>query len=355
MRSVSDAWKAWWVGVDGNSRYLGESGKISKEGNDQQHRYRTTILDLPTDSNKGTLVIYLSSHTSVRAGLFASPVIEENQQVSRSIYLDLASRILLIGVGIFVVMQNLIFYVQRTKEKTLILLAIFGFTGLMRGLVSSDYFYIFIEDPNLFSAISKLEYLLLIWPAVAGGHFFANFCPFRGDKQYLQINYFILIIAIIFTLLLPIETVMHYLYVYQLILLSIVSCVLAIVANGIIKRMPGSRSLMVSLVPLILAVCNDIYATSSSQYNLFISEYAMFLFFFVNSQIHASNYLSALKTSEHLSSNLQREVELKTEELSIRNKILETKAVDSERQRDKIEKLSQIDHLTGLFNRKILD
>ena len=275
--------------------------------------------------------------------------------MSRSIYLDLASRILLIGVGIFVVMQNLIFYVQRPKEKTVILLAIFGFAGLKRGLVSSDYFYVFVGDPNLFSGISKLEYLLLIWPAVAGGHFFANLCPFRGDKRYVQVSYLILIITIMFTLVLPIETVMHYLYVYQLILLFIVTCVLAIVANGIMKRMPGSRALMISLLPLVLAVCNDIYATSSSQYNLFISEYAMFLFFFVNSQIHASNYLSALKTAEHLSTNLQQEVELKTEELSIRNKILETKAVDSERQRDKIEKLSQIDHLTGLFNRKILD
>jgi diguanylate cyclase (GGDEF)-like protein len=355
MRSVSDAWEAWWVGADGNSRYLGESGKISKEGNDQQQRYRTTILDLPTDSNKGTLVIYLSSHTSVRAGLFASPVIKEHQQVSRSIYIDLASRILLIGIGIFVVMQNLIFYVQRPKEKTLILLATFGFAGLMRGLVSSDYFYVFVGDPNLFSAISKLEYLLLIWPAVAGGHFFANLCPFRGDKQYVQGSYLILIISIMFTLLLPIETVMHYLYVYQLILLFIVTCVLAIVANGIMKKMPGSRALMISLLPLVLAVCNDIYATSSNQYNLFITEYAMFLFFIVNSQIHASNYLRALKTAEHLSTNLQREVDLKTEELSIRNKILEIKAVDSDLQRDKIEKLSQIDHLTGLFNRKTLD
>ena len=173
MRSVSDAWEAWWVNADGNSQYLGESGKISKEANGQQHRYRTTILDLPTNSSTGTLVIYLSSHTSARAGLFATPVIREHQQISRSIYIDLASRILLIGVGVFVVMQNLIFYFQRSKEKTLLLLATFGFAGLMRGLVSSDYFYVFIGDPSLFSAISKLEYLLLIWPAVAGGHFFA--------------------------------------------------------------------------------------------------------------------------------------------------------------------------------------
>jgi diguanylate cyclase (GGDEF)-like protein len=355
MRNVSDAWEAWWLGEDGNSRYLGESGKISKDGNSQQQRYRTTILDLPTDSNNGTLVIYLSSHTSVRAGLFAILVIQEHQQASRNIYIDLASRILLIGVGIFVVIQNLIFYAQRRKEKTLLLLAIFGFAGLMRGLVSSDYFYVFIGDPNLFSAISKFEYFLLIWPAVAGAHFFANLCPFSGDKRYVQANYLLLIITIMFTLLLPIKTIVHYLYIYQLVLLFIVTSALVVVINGITKKVPGSRALMISLLPLILAVCNDIYATSSSHYNLLIVEHAMFLFFFVYSQIHASNYLSALKTAEHLSANLQREVNLKTEELSVRNKILETKAIDSELQREKIEKLLHVDYLTGLFNRKTLD
>ena len=355
MRNVSDAWEAWWVGADGNSRYLGASGKISKKPNGQQHRYRTTILDLPTDSSKGTLVIYLSSHTSVRAGLFAIPVIQEHQQVSRTIYIDLASRILLVGVGIFVVMQNLIFYFQRPKEKTLLLLAIFGFAGLMRGLVSSDYFYVFLGDPNLFSSMSKLEYLLLIWPAVAGAHFFANLCPFRGDKKYIQVNYLILTFTVILTLLLPIKAVMHYLYVYHSLLLCLVICVVAVVFNGINKKMPGSQSLMVSMLPLILAVFNDMYAATSSQYNFFIIEYGMFLFFFVNSQIHASHYLTALKTAEHLSSNLQREVNLKTEEISIRNKILETKAVESELQRKRIEKLLKVDHLTGLFNRKTLD
>ncbi|MFT6085827.1 MAG: diguanylate cyclase (GGDEF)-like protein [Glaciecola sp.] len=355
MRSVSDAWQAWWVNVDGSNRYLGESGKISRDGNNQQHRYRTTILDLPADSSAGTLVIYLSSHTSSRAGLFAVPAIQEHEQVSRSIYIDLAIRILLIGVGLFVVMQNLIFYVQRPKEKTLILLVIFGLSGLMRGLVSSDYFYVFVGDPSHFSTISRLEYLLIIWPAIAGLHFFANLCPFKGDKQFVQFNYSILILTIMATWLLPMHTIMLYLFVYQAVLLFIATSVLVIVANGIIKRMPGSQSLMMSLLPLILAMCNDIYATYASQYNLFVTEYALFLFFFMQSQIHASHYLSALETAEHLSNHLQQEIGLKTEELSVRNQMLETRTVYLEQQRNKIKELSQIDHLTGLFNRQTLD
>lgn len=355
MRSVSDAWQAWWVNADGSSRYLGESGKISRNVNNQQHRYRTTILDLPADSSKGTLVIYLSSHTYSRAGLFTVPVIQEHEQVSRGIYIDLAVRILLIGVGLFVVMQNLIFYVQRPKEKTLILLVIFGLAGLMRALVSSDYFYVFVGDPSHFSTISKLEYLLIIWPAIAGVHFFANLCPFKGDKQFIQFNYGLLILTIMATWLLPLQTVTHYLFVYQTVLLFIAASVLGIVANGIIKRMPGSPSLMMSLLPLILAVCNDIYATYAIQYNLFVTEYALFLFFFMQSQIHASHYLSALETAEHLSSHLQQEISLKTEELSVRNQMLETRTVNLEQQRNKIKELSKIDHLTGLFNRQTVD
>jgi diguanylate cyclase (GGDEF)-like protein len=355
MRSVSDAWQAWWVNADGSSRYLGNSGKISKDGLDQEQRYRTTILDLPTDSNKGTLVIYLSSHTSVRAGLFAVPVIQEHEQASRSIYIDLAIRILIVGVGVFVVMQNLIFYAQRPKEKTLLLLVILGFAGLMRGLVASDYFYVFIGDPALFFTISKLEYVLIIWPAIAAVHFFANLCPFKGDVQFVQVNYGILIITILATWLLPMQIVMLYLLVYQSILLFIAASILLIVSNGIIQKMPGSRSLMMSLLPLLLAVCNDIYATYSSQYNLFITEYGLFIFFFVQSQIHASHYLGALQTAEHLTNNLQKEINLKTEELSVRNQMLETKALDLEQQSNKIKQLSKIDHLTGLFNRQTLD
>jgi diguanylate cyclase (GGDEF)-like protein len=355
MRSVSDAWQAWWVNANGSSRYLGQSGKISKDGSDQQQRYRTTVLDLPTDSSKGTLVIYLSSHTSNRAGLFAVPVIQEHEHISRGIYIDLASRILLLGVGVFVVMQNLIFYAQRPKEKTLILLALFGFAGLMRGLVSSDYFYVFVGDPSLFVIITKLEYLLLIWPAVAGVHFFANLCPFEWAKQYIQVNYGVLIITIVATWLLPIQSVMFHLYLYQSVLLCIAASMLMIVANGMIKRMPGSGSLMMSLLPLMLAVCNDIYASASSQYNVFIAEYALFLFFFVQSQIHASNYIRALKTAEHLTNNLQKEINIKTEELLLHNQMLATKAFDLEQQRNKIKQLSRFDHLTGLFNRKTLD
>lgn len=355
MRSVSDAWQAWWVNADGSSRYLGNSGKISKDGLDQEQRYRTTILDLPTDSNKGTLVIYLSSHTFVRAGLFAIPVIQEHEQASRGIFIDLATRILFVGIGIFVVMQNLIFYAQRPKEKTLLLLAILGFVGLMRGLVASDYFYVFIRDPALFFTISKLEYVLIIWPAVAAVHFFANLCPFKGDVQFVQVNYGILIITIMATWLLPMEIVMLYLFVYQSVLLFIAASTLLIVSNGIIKKMPGSRSLMMSLLPLLLAVFNDIYATYSSQYNLYITEYGLFIFFFVQSQIHASHYLGALQTAEHLTNNLQKEINFKTEELSVRNQMLETKALDLEQQRNKIKQLSKIDHLTGLFNRQTLD
>jgi diguanylate cyclase (GGDEF)-like protein len=214
---------------------------------------------------------------------------------------------------------------------------------------------VFIGDPALFFTISKLEYVLIIWPAIAGVHFFANLCPFKGDVQFVKVNYAILIITIIATWLLPMQTVMLYLFVYQSILLFIAASIMLIVTNGMIKKMPGSRSLMMSLLPLLFAVCNDIYATYSSQYNLFITEYGLFIFFFVQSQIHASHYLGALQTAEHLTNNLQKEINLKTEELSVRNQMLETKALDLEQQRNKIKQLSKIDHLTGLFNRQTLD
>jgi diguanylate cyclase (GGDEF)-like protein len=355
MRNVSDAWQAWWLEADGSSRYLGESGKISRNGANQEMLYKTTILDLPYDSIKGILVIYLSNHNFDRSGLFGRLRIVEKEQASRRILIDVASRFLLIGVSMFVVIQNLIFYQQRPKEKDLLLLTIFAFVVLLRGLIPTDYFYVFVGVPSWYHIIFKLEYILIIWPAVMGAHFFANFCPFRGSKLYIQMNYVVLLFTFISIGLLSSKQVISYLVLYQIILVIITLSILIIVGRGVIKKMPGSRALMFSLIPLIIGMGNDIYASHTSHYNVFIAEYALFSFLFMQSQVQASRYISALDTAEHLSNNLQEEINCKTKELSSRNSLLEEKAIDLEQQRNKIKELSKIDHLTGLFNRQTID
>ena len=355
MRNISEAWQAWWVDDNGTIRLLGESGKISKDLAKQEVRYKNTILDLPNNSAKGTLVIYLSSHMFGRAGFYGNPVIEEHSQANRNIYRDIVSRTLLLGMALFVVVQSLMFYRQRPKEYTLLLLAVFAFVILLRGLVASDYFYVIVGDPSMFDAILKLEYILIIWPAVAGAHYFSHLVAFRWSKLFIQTNYAIFVVTVLITLFLTSSQMMFYLPYYQATLLILALGVLVVIGSAFFTKPKGFRLLILSLVPLVVAIFNDIYATNNSHYNVFIVEYSLFLFLFIQSQIQTSRFITALNNEEHLTNNLQVEIDLKTQELSLHNQILENKAIDLEAQRNQIKAQSKIDHLTGLFNRKTLD
>jgi diguanylate cyclase (GGDEF)-like protein len=355
MRTMNDAWQAWWLDSQGEAHYLGESGRIAKNAEEEQLRYKTAILNLPTDSDSGTLVIYISNHMFDRGGLYGKLSIQEHQQASRWILLDLSSRVLLLGLGLWVILQNLIFYSQRRQEKNLLLLAVFAFAVLMRSLTASDYLYVFIGDPDYFRTNLKLEYILIIWPAAAAIHLFANLFPFPRARLVVQLSYLILILIIALTVYLPAPDMMFYLLYYQGLLLCFAVAVLAIVLRAILLKIAGARTLLLCLIPLLLAVCNDVYATQSSAYNLFFVEHALFLFLFIYSQAQALRFVSALDTAEHLSNNLQHEIALKTLELSEHNSLLKQRALDLEQQRNRIKEMAKIDHLTGLYNRQSLD
>jgi len=355
MRHVSEAWQAWWVESSGEIEYLGQSGKISIDPDEQEFRDQTYILELPHNSQKGTLIIYISAHFFDRAGVYGDLVVTEHETAFRAVLSDLASRAFLIGIGIYVVIQNLVFFLQRPKEKVLLLLAVFALVGLMRAAFSSGYVDYFATNPSFTVFSLKFEYLLVIWPAVAGLQLLLQFFPVKNGRPLVISSYVILLLIAIVTIYISLSTMTLNLHIYQIILLVFTSICFVIIGNGLVKKMPDAKSLLISFIPLVLAVFNDIIAAKSPSYSFYVSEYALFFFLFIQTQIQASRFVSALDVAEHLTNNLQEEVKAKTRELSIRNALLEEKAEHLEEQHHQIKLLSETDHLTGLYNRQTLE
>jgi diguanylate cyclase (GGDEF)-like protein len=355
MRNVNDAWQAWWIDESGQSQFLGESGKISKTYEQQQFRYRTTILQLPQNANSGTLVVYLSAQLYTQAGMYGEFEVQEFESANREMFTDLASRVLLIAIGLLVVFQNILFYFFRPKERVLLLLGIFALSVLLRATVSTDYVYYLLEDPANFDFLVKLEYFSITWPAVAAVHFFSCLYPTKLSTLVVRIGYVVVGIVAILTMLASIKQVVDSLFYYQLCLGIFALYIVWLVTRSIFNNHYRSRLMIVSVAVLFCGVLNDIVAAESSTYNFYIAEYSLFLFLFVQTQFHSLRFVSALDTAEHLTNNLQEEVADKTKELSSRNLELEGKASYIKIQHDRIKELSETDHLTGLYNRQMFD
>lgn len=355
MRYVSEAWTAYWITPEGLSWKLGQSGRIADSARDQILNDPFTILELPADESDGVLLIHTSAYQFDRSGLYSAVKIKEKTAIMRSLVIDVGSRAFLIGIGFFVVVQNLIFYLQRRKEKALILLSIFGLVGVSRAAFASGYVDQIITNPAMTIPITKIEYLLVIWPGVAALHYVCHLFPSGWTRKAPQIAYAVFFIVIAITIAIPPQLMSANLHYYQIVMGLVVISGMAVIIQGVIRGMPDSGYFLKSFVPLIIAVINDVIASRSSEYNFYMVEYGLFLFLYLQTQIQASRFVTALDTTEHLTKHLQQEVDLKTEELSQQNRILEDKAQILEAKHHEVKLLSQIDHLTGLYNRQTLE
>jgi diguanylate cyclase (GGDEF)-like protein len=355
MRNVRDAWQAWWIDENGQSQHLGESGKISKSLAEQQMRFQTHILQLPKDVDAGTLVIYFSTHLYERSGMYGEFSIQEFESANKLLLADLASRSALIAIGLLVVFQNMLFFVFRPKERILLLLAVFAFSTLLRGLVTADYAYYFFGNPASFDMLTRIKYITVVWPAVAAVHFFSYLHPSKLSSPFIKIGYLLLALVVVYTAFVPLQQVISSLHFYQVILAVYSLFALWLACCSIFNKVYRSRLMIISCLALFAGVTNDIVASLYSPYNLYIAEYTLFLFLFAQTQYHSLRFVSALDVAEHLTNNLQQEVSDKTKQLSIRNQELEDKANYLKVQHDRIKELSETDHLTGLYNRQTLD
>ena len=355
MRYARDAWQAWWVDDAGAVQLLGQSGQIAQNAEDQAMRHKASLLILPSTSQGGTLVVYLSAYHSNHSGLYGDFTLREYDSAFRLILTDLLVRTFLIAVGIYATIQNMVFFLRRPQETTLLLLALFSGVSLSRAAFSSGYVDYFIAQPYWSIFFYKLEYILIFWPAIAGLQLLLGFFPVRSGRRLMVLTYGLFALAILATAIAPMSTVTAHLWAYQLALLFFTLLCLLTIIRGLILRLPDARHFLLSATPLMMAVINDVIAGQLASYNLYVTEYALFLFLFVQTQIQSARFVDALKTSEHLSAHLGEEVALKTRQLRLHNELLTEKAEDLSHQNDEIKLIAETDHLTGLLNRQTLD
>lgn len=354
MDQVRDAWQAFWVTDDGNFRLLGGSGNLTSDAY-RDKRDVPYLLELPNYVEDGTLLIWTSTHRSNRGGLYGSPVIEEQESLLKKLMGDISVRSFVIGIGIFVVVQNLVFYLRRRDEKTALLLAHLGFAGMMRSALASNYMDFFVDWAAFSEWQIRLEYLLVMWPVAAATHFISHIFPTRWHRQIVLGAWLIMAIASIASLTLPVDTMTSHLNYYQLTAFAMAAFALALIINGLVSRMEWAKYFMLSVLPLLIAMINDFYSALSPGYDFYVAEYGLIAFLFLQTQIQATRFITALDTAEHLTANLQAEVDRKTKELSIRNSQLELRADELQAQHKEIKLLSETDHLTGLYNRQSLE
>ena len=355
LKNARDAWQIWWIEDGLDPVLLGENGKVGKSKASQKNGHRNGFVDLPNKSIAGTLVVYASTYHVERSSLGHSLKISEHDSVVLSIVWGAVLKVLTLGIGAFIAIQNLVFYSRRRSEPALLMLSIFAVAIIVRSTLASPYIDLFLYSLNVQHITLRLEYLAMIWGSLALAHFVMALFPIPYANRYVIFGYTVFGIVVVTTFNIPVSTMTLSLSIYHIILLLFTLFALALLVRAMFKKSRGVRGLLLSAIPILIALIHDIAATRIAGYSLHIIEYAIILFLFLQTQIQLSRFVRALDISEHLTENLQYEIDVKTKELFNRNQELEKHTLSLRLQNQHVKLLSEMDHLTGLYNRQTLE
>lgn len=354
LQFSTGAWQVWWIEDDSEPVFLGENGRISTSKQTAVEGHKIGSVALPSYSDSGTLVVYFSSYLLQRSSLGDKIVIAEHDAIMFDILIGLTIKVLLLGIGLFVVIQNLVFFSHR-PEPVFLLLAVFSASLILRAGLASNYVDFFLFDVGIRHITIRLEYLSMLWCGLAVFHYSVKLFPIPNAKALVLIGYAVLFMVSLITFYIDVSTMTTYLKSYQVLLVAYVGLCFAVLFNALWKQVAGAKGLLISSIPLLIALIHDIITTQFADYNVFVTEYALFIFLFFLTQNQVARFVKSLDVARHLTENLQYEIDLKTKELNDRNQELEKHTLSLRLQNQRVKLLSETDHLTGLFNRQTLE
>lgn len=355
LRGASDAFEVWWIEATEPPKRLIQNGVIATERNAFTPGHRLGLIPLPTDSTNGLLIIYSAAFITPRSGFIGDYHIAEYDDVRASVLFNFSLRTITTGVGFFIILQSMFFYYLRRSDPQPLLLGVFTLVLVLRSILASEYFDFFMRNSPIPELTLRAEYLSALWAAIAIFHYTtAKFLkPFLA--QAIKGAYGVLAIMIVLYALLPLYTVAEILWLLQSTILIFAAFAIAILVRSTLKKEEDIGLFLLSAFPLIIGMLHDIYATLQPEYNLLISEYALFVFLIIQSLLQTRQFIQALKISDNLNEVLQEQVSEKTAELQATNEELIRLNVRLKQRHQQVKLKAEMDHLTGLFNRATFD
>lgn len=330
---VNDGYRILWMPYNKPEQaiFLGQSGDWKTGVNNARE---DMLYALPAESD-GILITYIAKTRSFQGGI-REPFTIQNSQVAQN-FKEVSSfaRALMMGAILIMSIHYLVQYFHWRNNLSLLLLSLICFVMFVRSMGVSgntDLLLSYITREH-FVLRMRAEYLTIVIAPTAFLHFFHSLIRGLFSNRIIQVVWVYTLIFAIITLFLPFNTMTKNLIIYQIHMLTISFVALGSLIWPAWKKTPFARLLLLGTFILALGVINDVYASVSEIYHIYLMEFFVFFFLIFQAQV------VGIKLNETVSLSAR----LKAEKQKLEHK------------HDKVLLDSQLDHLTGLYNRKAFE
>jgi len=321
FKSVRSAYNAFLVWPDGKSQEALSVGWFSSDPHVTIHQHRRSILPLEMRAfDRVQLVLQVAKFKGGEGGLNRTPYLGELQYISGRKQMDAQRHFFVMGILIFVAFYHFSLYRSRREDRSSLYFALTCLVMFARFFVVHGFIDLWFAEPHQWLYRLKVQidfasYALVLLVCYQYITTLFTDMMWRPWMNIMTGSSLLVILATPFASVLDLSSSLKYIHI----IFAVTSlCALYGLLRAVWHRRAGARRLTLGFVVIMLAGVNDAFAGADVITTPMLSPLGIIIFIFINARIIADRHSNALEVAEHLTLNLETEVEKKTEELEAR-------------------------------------
>jgi signal transduction histidine kinase/serine phosphatase RsbU (regulator of sigma subunit) len=297
---------------------ISQAGKISTNKLDAIPNLGNSLGTFPESCQTYNEIIWhISNFHEFKGGPWVPPLIGTKNRIlmaySKPIIIDL----FFIGVTSIMCVYHFILWIFRTKDRKSLIFSIVCLLFVVRIIGTGKIFEFYFPSLYFYEWMNKLEYLGFLGLLVTFPWLCKVLFPLEINKFFLFINSFIGGLLLVEVLLFPSTQFTASLKYSQALTLAIIGILSYSLVKAFLLNRPGARIMGIGFSFVIATILYDLFLSHGISYGIHLAPIGFFIFLVSQSAILARLFSSAYRTAEHLTNNLQNEVNAKTEALII--------------------------------------
>ncbi|MFW7381377.1 MAG: 7TM diverse intracellular signaling domain-containing protein [Oligoflexus sp.] len=321
MRAYTSA-RIYWFAEDEAGETMKPIAEIGRPGRSRHTTIPWLIEEIPAllsvkPDQAHYFVIHVANFHHYWGGLWIPPTIGPEAEVNKIIGRNHRRNYLILGALLIIALYNFSLFLQRNEDRGSLLLTLFTTLILVR-MLALTYPDAIWSSTHVwqFELQWKIDFLTIIWPSIVFLGFIRYYFQESVHKKTLTIFLLLSSIASLGIIFLPAVIFSPYLYWAQVyVMTTTVYCIYTVFHAARRKKQGAGLSLVGSSILLISTLNDVLYTYGWTELPEQMISFGVVLFVLFQSQIVGVRFARAFRQAEHLSRELQVEVNRQTRDI----------------------------------------
>ncbi|MBN1546094.1 MAG: response regulator [Syntrophaceae bacterium] len=299
------------------------NGKAGNSESETQPQQKPSINYLP-ESTELVIAWKISNYHLGFSGGGPSyaPRVSLTEDLFYSLWLTDFLSIIILGIILMMTLYHVLLWAGRREDRSSLLFAIFCLLIFLRMLGTGVFLHRLFPGAGIYQIRLKMEIVAITlgWPVFTA--FLSQLFPVEFKNKIYRVFQLAGFILTVFVLVTHTRTISDAVVFINLVLLLVVGWSFFSIVKTVLKKRSESLLVLCGCIFLLLTIINDVLFSFALIPTAYIFPIGLVIFIFFMSAVLSTRFAKTYKTANHLSINLQQEVEKQTKIITDKNQEL---------------------------------